>query len=82
MMLQGGPFRAPVAGLHRFTVADYHKMIELGLLKEDGNLELLEGYLVEKTSRNPPHDGTLDLIRASLPLLLPNGWRACPCTGS
>jgi Uma2 family endonuclease len=34
-------------------------LIEIGVLTEDDNLELLEGYLVHKMSRNPPHDSTL-----------------------
>lgn len=74
MILQGGPLRAPVAGFRRFTVAEYHKLIEIGLLTENDNLELLEGYLVEKMSRNPPHDGTIDLVRAALGGLAPQGW--------
>ena len=43
MILQGGPLKAPVAGFHRFTVAQYHKMIEAGVLTEDDRVELLEG---------------------------------------
>ena len=74
MMLQGGPFKAPVAGLHRFSVKQYQKMIENGVITEDDDLELLEGYLVEKMSRNAPHDGGLDLMRDALYRLLPVDW--------
>jgi len=63
-----------MAGFRRFSVAEYHKLIEIGILTEDDNLELLEGYLVHKMSRNPPHDATLQLIQATLPQLLPAGW--------
>jgi Uma2 family endonuclease len=63
-----------MAGFRRFTVAEYHKLIDLGILTEDDNLELLEGYLVHKMTRKPPHDGTLDLIRETLRPLLPAGW--------
>jgi Uma2 family endonuclease len=55
-------------------VAEYHKLIEIGILTEDDNLELLEGYLVHKMSRNPPHDAALQLIQDTLPRLLPAGW--------
>ncbi len=63
-----------MAGFRRFSVAEYHKLIEIGILTEDDNLELLDGYLVHKMSRNPPHDATLQLIQDTLPRLLPSGW--------
>ena len=63
-----------MAGFRRFSVAEYHKLIEIGILTEDDNLELLEGYLVHKMSRNPPHDATLQLIQDVMPRLLPAGW--------
>jgi hypothetical protein len=45
---------------------------ELGVLTEDDNLELLEGYLVHKMSRNPPHDACLQKTakKNSVPLVL------------
>lgn len=33
--------------LRRFTVAEYHKMIDAGILGEDEHVELLEGEIVE-----------------------------------
>jgi Uma2 family endonuclease len=63
-----------MAGFRRFSVAEYHKLIDLGILTEDDNLELLEGYLIHKMSRNPPHDSTLQLLQETLPGLLPKGW--------
>src|SRR5436305_3593125 len=49
-------------------------MIELGILTEEDNLELIDGYLVRKTSRNPPHDGTLHRLLKRLLAALPPGW--------
>jgi Uma2 family endonuclease len=63
-----------MAGFRRFNVAEYHKLIDLGILTEDDNLELLEGYLVHKMPHNPPHDGTLQLLQAVLLAGLPLGW--------
>jgi len=74
MMLQGGPFKAPIAGLHRFTVKQYHKMIADGVLTEDDRVELLDGFLVEKMPHDPLHDGTVQLVEAAVSTLLPNGW--------
>jgi Uma2 family endonuclease len=68
------PLQAQMAGLHRFSVAEYHKLIDVGILTEDDDVELLDGYLVHKMSRNPPHDATLQLIQETLPRLLPAGW--------
>jgi Uma2 family endonuclease len=68
------PLRASVAGFRRFTVDEYHRLTQQGLLTEDDNLELLEGLLVLKLARNPPHDGTIQLVEESLKRGLPPGW--------
>ena len=60
---------------HRFSVEQYQKMIEAGVLTDDDKIELLEGYLVPKMSRNAPHDGTMEFITSTLFPLLPIGWR-------
>lgn len=67
------PLRGTMAGFRRFTVAEYHKLIAVGVLTENDNLELLDGYLVEKMSRNPPHDGTIQLVEDALRRLLGTG---------
>jgi Uma2 family endonuclease len=56
------PLQGIRAGFRRFSVREYHKMIEIGVLTEDDNLELIEGYLVHKMSRNPPLDSTLSRL--------------------
>ncbi|HWG45667.1 MAG TPA: Uma2 family endonuclease [Gemmataceae bacterium] len=68
------PWQGTMAGFRRFSVAEYHKLIEIGILTEDDNLELLEGYLVHKMSRNPPHDATIQKIMKKLFRLLPPDW--------
>jgi hypothetical protein len=48
---------APLAWpLHRLSVALYHRLTETGVLTEDDNIELLEGWIIERNSKNPPHD--------------------------
>lgn len=69
------PLHATVAGFRRFSVAEYHRLIEIGVLTEDDNIELLEGYLVYKMSRNPPHDRALHALMELLFGLLPKGWK-------
>ena len=68
------PWQGTMAGLRRFSVAEYHKLIEIGILTEDDNLELLEGYLVHKMSRNPPHDAAIQKIMKKLFRTLPADW--------
>ena len=38
-----------------FTVADYHRMIETGILGEDDRCELIHGRIVNQMPPNPPH---------------------------
>ena len=69
------PLQGLLAGFRRFTVDEYHKLIEIGLLTEDDNVELINGYLVKKMSRNPPHDSTLQRLNRVLTRLVPDGWQ-------
>src|SRR5262249_34902226 len=62
------------ASIARFSVACYQRMIETGILTSEDRVELLENWVVLKTARNPPHDGTIDLLKAALPPLVPPGW--------
>jgi Uma2 family endonuclease len=62
------------ASVARFSVARYQKMIEVGILTSEDKVELLENYVVLKMPRNPPHDGTVDLVKAALPARIPPGW--------
>jgi Uma2 family endonuclease len=50
-------------------------MIDAGILDDEDRLEFLEGYLVPKMTRRPPHDGTIDLAHDAIEPLLPAGWR-------
>ena len=68
------PYQGTVAGFRRFSVSEYHRLIEIGILTEDDNLELLEGYLVHKMSRNPPHDAAIQKGTKKWLRLLPSGW--------
>jgi hypothetical protein len=45
--------------LHRFTLDQYHRMIDAGILTEDDQVELLEEWIVKKTAKNPPHRTTV-----------------------
>lgn len=67
---------APVSPLpvRLFSVAEYHKLIEMGVLGESEPVELLEGWIVNKMSRNNPHDASLSLTDAAIRSVLPAIW--------
>ena len=46
----------------RFTVDEYHKMGEAGILDEDDRVELLEGEIVKMSPINVPHAVCVDLL--------------------
>jgi len=70
----GVPLFGGAHSLRRFTVDEYHRMIETDILNEMDRVELLEGYVVLKMPRNPPHDGTIQSVRKQLAHGLPSGW--------
>jgi Uma2 family endonuclease len=66
------PEPAPFAP-RRFTVAEYLRMAETGILTDEDHVELLEGVITPKMTRNPPHDAAIMLVQDELRPLLPKG---------
>jgi Uma2 family endonuclease len=64
----------PEYPIYRFTVDQYHAMIDAGVLTEDDPIELLEGLLVNKMPKNAAHIYSTQIIRDILVRLLPPGW--------
>src|SRR5262249_33769403 len=52
-----------LAWIWRFSVDQYHALIDAGILTEDDPVELLGGWLVRKVTQKPPHPVAVDLIR-------------------
>ncbi|MFO0803015.1 MAG: Uma2 family endonuclease [Gemmataceae bacterium] len=63
-----------IVGLRRFTVVEYRKMLEAGILFEGEKVELLEGLVVEKGVRNQPHENGLRRLSIRFPRYLPSGY--------
>lgn len=61
-------------GVYHFTVEQYHRLIEAGVIPSDERVELLEGVIVRKMPHNPPHDGTVWLAQTTLLARLPAAW--------
>lgn len=49
-------------------------MIDAGILTEDDPVELLEGYMVQKMPKNPPHRVSTRKTRIALEKTVPTGW--------
>ncbi len=52
--------------LHRFTLEEYHRLIEQGFFQPDDRVELIEGILVDMSPLHPPHAGTVDSLKEDL----------------
>ena len=60
--------------IYRITVAQYHEMIHSGILTDDDPVELLEGWLVTKMSKNRRHSLATRFTREALESIIPQGW--------
>jgi Uma2 family endonuclease len=57
----------------RLSVGQYHEMIRTGILTADDPVELLEGWLVYKMPKNPPHRISTRLAQQALEAVVPAG---------
>ena len=53
---------AVVLKTRRFTVDDYHRMGEVGILAEDDRVELLAGEIIEMSPIGPRHAGSVSRL--------------------
>ncbi len=60
--------------LRQFSVVDYHKMIESGILTANDRVELLEGWIVNKMPQNTPHISSVRRVMRLLCRILPANW--------
>ena len=67
-------FAVPPEPVLPLTVEQYHAMIRSGALKSGDPIELLEGWLVNKMIKNPPHSASTARTRRRLNELMPDGW--------
>lgn len=60
--------------VRRFTVEEYHRLIEDHYFVADEQFELIDGYITEKMSRNPPHDAVVNRARRRIERAILPGW--------
>lgn len=56
----------------RFTVNEYHRLVELGFLHEDDRIELVRGELIQMAAKGTAHETCIRRLLRQLPLLLKN----------
>src|ERR1043166_3290888 len=49
----------PVEAQHRFSVADYYRMAETGVLRPGARVELLDGRIIDLSPIRPFHGGSV-----------------------
>jgi Uma2 family endonuclease len=64
----------PTDLIWRLSLEQYHDMIRADILTEDDPVELLEGWLVAKLRKKPPHRIATGSTRDALAARLPDGW--------
>lgn len=52
----------PALATHRFTVEEYYRMAETGVLRPDARVELLDGEIVDMMPIGPFHAGTTNRL--------------------
>lgn len=60
----------PARPQKRFTVAEYHKLLDVGVVTAKDRCELIRGYIVEKPVINPPHATVVTKLMQQLVALL------------
>jgi Uma2 family endonuclease len=69
-----------LSALHKFTVAEYHQMIDAGVFDKYDRVQLLEGRIVDKMTHKPRHDASVVLTQSAIAPLLPADWHVrCQC---
>ncbi|WP_395751357.1 Uma2 family endonuclease [Prosthecobacter sp.] len=64
----------PASITHRFTVEDYYRMAETGILKPDARVELIEGEIVDMMPIGPFHAGAGSELSAFFACLAQGRW--------
>jgi len=71
---ESGQFALPPVPIRRWSVDEYHAMVRAGILGENDRVELLDGWLVAKMTKNPPHRIATRRVRKALERVVPQGW--------
>jgi Uma2 family endonuclease len=65
----------PVHTQHRFSVQDYYRMAETGVLRPDARVELLDGKIIDMSPIGPFHGGVTDYLNEFFVAASIGRWR-------
>jgi Uma2 family endonuclease len=60
--------------LYRMTLDEYEALVASGAFKGRNRFHLIDGYLVEKMTQNPPHTAADERCGRELLRVVPRGW--------
>ena len=63
---------------HRFSVKEYYRMAEIGLLPPDARVELLNGEIIDKSPTGSFHGGVVSRLTRLFNKLSKNRWLVSP----
>jgi Uma2 family endonuclease len=64
----------PVQTTHRFTVKEYYRMAETGVLRPDARVELLDGRIMDMSPIGPFHGGVTNYLIAAFTAASRGRW--------
>jgi len=67
-------FDVPPFPVRRLSVGEFLRMIRDDVFADAGRLELLEGWIVPRTTWDPPQAVTVELASDAIRAALPDGW--------
>jgi Uma2 family endonuclease len=75
-LLSSSPVALPlgVPAARRFSVDEYHRMIESGILTENDHVQLVDGWIIEMPPIGPEHCTSTSLVGIAIDRSLPAGW--------
>ncbi len=73
-MVSAPSHAAPPLPIARFSVDQYHRMIESGAFTEDDRLELIDGWVVQQMAKGPGHEYAVGQGEELLRARVPAGW--------
>lgn len=68
--------------IHRYSIEEYHQLIESGGLDEDTRVELIDGLVVDMSPRSPEHENAVEWLNDWLADHLDRTRFRCRITGS
>lgn len=64
----------PAQAKHRFSVSEYHRMAETGVLRPDARVELLNGEITDMSPIGPFHGGVVNYLNETFTMLARGRW--------